>query len=206
MLERKVIRNEEELAALYAQPSPNSLAKEASHLNAEYKAWIELAPFVAIASIGQGGLDCSPRGDKVGRLFKIIDDKTIAIPDRRGNNRLDTLRNLVNDPRISLLFLLPGINESMRINGTAQIVTDSELTQSFSVNGKEPVTVILVNIETVYFQCSSALLRSSLWAPETFIGKSDAPTAGEMIKGAIPEFDAKTYDSELGSRKNETLY
>jgi len=201
-----VVSDEAALTALYGPVNPNAISKEISQLNAEYRHWIEQAPFMAIASIGAGGLDCSPRGDVKGRLFRIIDDQTIAIPDRRGNNRLDTLKNLVADPRIALLFLLPGINESLRINGEAQVVTDHSLIECFTVDGKAPVTVILVTIKSVYFQCASALLRSALWSPENFIDKSKAPTAGQMIKSTNAEFDAETYDAEHPVRKQKTLY
>lgn len=196
----------ETLIALYGPVSPNAISKEIGQLNSEYRQWIELAPFMAIASVGEGGLDCSPRGDAQGQLFRVIDDKTIAIPDRRGNNRLDTLKNLVTDPRISLLFLLPGVNECIRINGEANVVTDAELIKSFDVNGKQPVTVIVVTIQSVYFQCASALLRSSLWSPEKMVDKSSVATAGQMIKATNADFDAKTYDAEHPARKQKTLY
>jgi len=201
-----IIDSETALESLYGQVNPNSLAKETAVLTPEYRQWIELSPFMAIASIGAGGLDCSPRGDVVGQLFRVIDEKTIAIPDRRGNNRLDTLRNLVVDPRVSLLFLLPGINECIRINGTAKVVTDSSLLRSFAVNGKEPVTVIVVHIGTVYFQCARALLRSSLWSTDKLLNKSSVPTAGQMAKGAVNEFDAEAYDADLPMRQRTTLY
>lgn len=206
MHDYEVVPDEAALEALYGPVSPNAIAKEVSHLTPVYRKWIELSPFMAIASIGEGGLDCSPRGDATGRLFRILDDHTIAIPDRRGNNRLDTLRNLVVDPRISLLFLLPGVNECIRIYGDAKVVTDSTLRQSFAVNGKEPITVVVVTIKSVYFQCASALLRSALWSPENFAEKTAVPSAGEMIKASAPEFDAEAYDLAHPVRKKETLY
>ena len=136
------------LEALYGKPGANSLTKEVDALTPEYRQWIEQSPFMAIASVGQGGLDCSPRGDARGQLFRILDDQTIAIPDRRGNNRLDTLRNLVTDPRISLLFLLPGINETIRVNGVAQVVTDTALREVFRINNQAPTTVIICLLYT----------------------------------------------------------
>lgn len=203
---RQIITDEAALESLYGSVNPNSLAKEVQALTPEYRQWIEIAPFMAIASIGQSGLDCSPRGDKTGQLFRVLDDQTIAIPDRRGNNRLDTLRNLVTDSRISLLFLLPGINECVRINGEAQVVADANLRESFMVNDQNPVTVIVVHIKSVYFQCARSLIRSALWSPENFVARSQVPTAGQMTKAAVSEFDAKSYDGELADRQQKTLY
>jgi len=151
-------------------------------------------------------MDCSPRGDKPGQLFRILDDQTIAIPDRRGNNRLDTIRNIVADPRVSLLFLLPGINESLRINGEAIVVTDNALRNSFAVNGSEPATVVVVTIRSVYFQCGRALMRSGLWSADAHVSKAEVPTAGEMIKSGLPDFDSNSYDTQLQSRHKDSLY
>ena len=141
----------EALEALYDAVNPISLAKETSALTAEYRQWIEHAPFFALASSGPGGLDCSPRGDAAGQLFRILDDRHIAIPDRRGNNRIDTLRNIVKDPRVALLFLIPGIEECLRLNGRAIITTEPELIQSFKVGATTPKSVLLVEIEAVIF-------------------------------------------------------
>lgn len=196
----------EQLAALYGAVNPISLAKEVTHLTPAYRRWIERAPFLAVATTGPGGLDCSPRGDPAGQLMRVIDDKTIAVPDRRGNNRLDTLKNIVADPRVALLFLLPGINETLRINGRARLTTDEVLRASFAVEGKLPVTVIVVTIETVYFQCARALMRSALWDPATQVKRGDVPTAGEMTKAADRAFDAETYDAALLPRQKASLY
>ncbi|MGI9463795.1 MAG: MSMEG_1061 family FMN-dependent PPOX-type flavoprotein, partial [Aestuariivirgaceae bacterium] len=131
---------------------------------------------------------------------------TLAIPDRRGNNRLDTLRNIITDPRIALLFLIPGINETLRINGQARIVTDPELIDSFAVGDKKPATVIIVEVGSVYFQCARALKRAQIWSPDTHAHREDVPTAGQMTKAAAPDFDADTYDAELPARQKATLY
>ena len=196
----------EALEALYGAVNRNSLAKETTGLTPECRCWIESAPFFAIASAGPGGLDCSPRGDAQGQLFRILDDRTLAIPDRRGNNRLDTLRNILVDPRVALLFLIPGINETLRINGRASITTDPELVEGFAVDDKRPATVILVEIDAVYFQCARALKRARLWELEARIGPGDVPTAGRMTKGAEPEFGAEGYDAALQARQKATLY
>lgn len=196
----------EALQALYGAVNPNSLRKEVGHLTSAYRRWVERAPFFAIATSGAGGLDCSPRGDPAGQLIRVLDDKTIAIPDRRGNNRLDTLKNIVVDPRVALLFLMPGINETLRINGRARLMTDDALRASFTVDGKLPVTVIVVSIEAVYFQCARALMRSALWDSSTHVARGAVPTAGEMSKSADETFDAVTYDADLLPRQTSSLY
>ncbi len=196
----------DELAALYGAVNPNSLRKEVGHLTTAYRTWIERAPFVAVATSGEGGLDCSPRGDPAGQLIRVLDERTIALPDRRGNNRLDTLKNIVTDPRVALLFLMPGINETLRVNGRARLTTDPALRQSFGVDGKLPVTVIVVSIDAVYFQCARALMRSGLWDVAKHVGRGEVPTAGEMSKSADETFDAATYDAELLPRQKASLY
>jgi len=200
------VQTESELEALYGPANPNSLAKEADCLTPAYQQWIEQAPFMAVASIGAAGLDCSPRGDAPGSLFRVLDANTIAIPDRPGNNRLDTLRNIVTDPRIALLFLIPGIKESLRINGTAVVVTDKALVYSFGVNGKSPVTVLVVTIQTIYFQCGKSLLRSKLWDVGAQVNSQNVPTAGEMLKSVMSDFDSSAYDSSLAERQPRSLY
>ncbi len=196
----------EQLEALYGPVNPTSLVKETPRLTAEYRAWIEAAPFFAIASIGQGGLDCSPRGDKTGQLFEVVDDKTIIIPDRRGNNRLDTLRNIVSDRRVALLFLIPGINETLRINGDAVVSADPDMRQRFSADGKLPATIIRVTINAVYYQCARALIRSGLWDAGSHLPRAEVPTAGQMNKAASSDFDAQSYDDALLARQLRTLY
>lgn len=195
-----------ELEALYGTANPNSIAKEVPHLTAEYRRWIEASPFFVIASGGPGGLDCSPRGDAAGQLHKVLDDKTLVIPDRRGNNRLDTLRNLMSDDRVALIFFAPGVNETIRVNGTAHVTTDPEILDQFESHGKRPVTALVVSIASVYFQCARALVRSQLWSAESHLQKDAVPTAGQMIKGALPDFDAAAYEAELPERQKRTLY
>ncbi len=195
-----------DLVGLYGTVNKHSLVKETPALTVEYRRWLERSRFFAIASSGPEGLDCSPRGDARGELFRLLDDRTLAIPDRRGNNRLDTLRNIVADPRVALLFLIPGINETLRINGRARISTDPDLIDSFAVDDKKPATVIIVDISSVYFQCARALARAQLWDPDTKANRQDVPTAGQMTEAASPSFDADTYDSDLAARHKATLY
>ena len=195
-----------ELEALYGPTSPVSLAKETRHLTPAYQRMLEASPFMAVATAGPGGLDCTPRGDPAGRLLVVLDDRTLAIPDRRGNNRLDTLRNIIADPRVGLLFLIPGVNETLRINGRASISTDRALIKRFDMDGKLPRSVVLVAIDAVYFQCARALVRARLWDDTTMVDRKTLPTAGEMTRAAAPDFDAAAYDAALPARQAATLY
>jgi PPOX class probable FMN-dependent enzyme len=195
-----------ELEAMYAQPMETSLLKEIDHIGPHYRALIEASPFCALATCGPEGLDCSPRGDAPG-FVRIKDERTLMIPDRRGNNRVDTLRNIVRDPRVALLFLIPGVSETMRVNGRAAISTDPELLESFKVDGKAPRCVIVVTVERAYFQCAKAIVRSKLWDPATRVERAKLPTTGAMVaaltKGKV---DAETYDREAPARIKAQLY
>lgn len=199
------VRTLAQLEALYGTPGEASLRKVSDKLTPAYQKMIEAAPFFALATIGQEGLDCSPRGDQ-GQAVTILDAKTIAIPDRRGNNRLDTLRNLIEDPRCALLFLIPGVNECIRINGTAEITTDPSLTAQMSHKGKAPITIIKVTIGELYFQCARAIIRSGIWDASTQKDRKSLPSAGDMTKSAFQEFDAISYDQDLSARQAKTLY
>jgi uncharacterized protein len=194
-----------DLEALYGEIGPNSLRKELPRLNAAYQQLLEAAPFCTVATSGPGGLDCSPRGDGPG-FVRVLNPQTIAIPDRRGNNRLDTLRNLVADPRIALLFMIPGVSETLRVNGRAIVSTAPDLIEQFVVQGQAPKTVIVVSISSVYFQCARALIRSRLWDPAVRADRAGLPSAGQMSKAADATFDAATYDDGLIERQRATLY
>ena len=206
MMKNNKIETLEELSALYGPANPMSLAKETPHLTPAYQKWIEAAPFFALASVGPGGLDCTPRGDAKGHAFQVLDDKTLVIPDRRGNNRLDTLKNIIADPRVALLFLVPGINETLRINGNAHITTKPEILEFFKAQNKLPISAIVVDIDAVYFQCARALKRAQLWDVSSRVRQNEVPTAGQMSKGAQPGFDADAYDGKLEARQAGTLY
>ncbi len=195
-----------ELEALYGAPSGPAVAKEIDHLNAPYRAFVEKAPFVAIASAGSGGLDCTPRGDPVGQFIRVVDERTILIPDRRGNNRIDTLRNLVEDPRIGLLFLIPGIGETLRINGRARLTTDPALCATFEIQRQVPKSVIVVSIDRVYFQCTKALVRSKLWDPASQLPRSALPSVGELVAATMKDADAAEYDRIYPERIKQTIY
>ena len=196
----------EQLDALYGEKNPNSIAKEIDYINDGYRKLIEAAPFVAIATCGPEGLDCSPKGDPKG-FVRILDDKTLAIPDRPGNNRLDGFRNILRDPRIALLFLIPGVGETMRVNGRASISIEPELMQSFAINGKLPRSVLVVHIESIYFHCSKAIVRSKLWDPATQIDRQSLPSTGtiiaELSKGKL---GGDAYDREAPERIKAQLY
>src|SRR5215211_528172 len=166
----------EALEGLYGETHPPSIAKETDRITPGYRALIEAAPFFALASSGPGGLDCSPRGDPAG-FVRLADEKTLLIPDRRGNNRIDTLRNILGDPRVALLFLIPGCGETIRVNGRAEISIDPTLLQSSVVEGKAPRSVIVVSVDRVYYQCAKAIVRSRLWDASRHIDRSTLPSA-----------------------------
>ncbi|MGD0025303.1 MAG: pyridoxamine 5'-phosphate oxidase family protein [Xanthobacteraceae bacterium] len=168
------------LEALYDKPHGPSIVKEIDRVNAHYRAFIEAAPFFALATSGPDGLDCSPRGDAPG-FVRVQDEKTLLIPDRRGNNRIDSLRNIVSDPRVALLFLIPGVGETIRVIGRASISTDPTLTETFIVNGKTPRTLIIVAVERVFYQCSKAIVRSKLWDPALHVDRNSLPSAGTIL-------------------------
>ena len=161
-----VIADVATLERLYGRPAGASVEKEVSYIHPHYQRMIELSPFVVLATCGPGGLDTSPRGDPAG-FVTVEDEKTLLIPDRRGNNRADSLRNIIADPRVALLFLIPGIGETLRVNGRAAITTDPKLLGRFAMDGKLPRSMIVVDVETVFFQCSRALWRSKLWEPSS---------------------------------------
>ncbi len=206
MTESHRITSAAQLDALYGAPAPNSLTKEIAYISSSYRKFIEAAPFVVVATSGPEGLDCSPRGDPAG-FVRVRDRNTVLIPDRRGNNRIDTLRNLVEDPRISLLFLIPGVGETLRINGRAEIVTDPELCESFVLQGKAPVSVLVVTAERVYFQCPKALVRSRLWHPEARRTRAELPSSGDIMAEITDgEVDGGAYDRAYPQRLKDTLY
>ncbi len=200
------IKSIEQLESIYGQPAPKSLVKEIDHISDHYRAFIDNAPFVTVATCGPEGLDCSPRGDPPG-FVRVVDEKTLVIPDRRGNNRIDSLRNLVRDPRISLLFLIPGVNETLRINGRAEIVIDPDLCASFAMQGKPPRSVLVVTVERIYFQCQKALVRSRLWDVAAQIPRSELPSTGNMLEALSEgDFDGVEYDRGYPERLKKTIY
>ena len=183
------------LRTLYGEPSEGAIAKEVDYVHPHYRAMIEASPFMVMATSGPDGLDVSPRGDPPGFVV-VEDEKTLLIPDRRGNNRTDSLGNLIADPRIALLFLIPGVGETLRVNGRAEISVDPDLLARFPAQGKLPRSVIVVHVERVYFQCPKALVRSDLWNPLKHVERRSLPSSGTILaditRGRVggPEYDA----------------
>ena len=190
-----LITTTEALEELYGPPVQVALDKEIDYISDHYRAFIEASPFVLVATNGPEGLDCSPRGDPKG-FVKVVDEKTLLMPDRKGNNRTDTLHNIVRDPRLSLLFLIPGVNETLRVIGRAVISTDPDLRDQFVIQGKSPATVLVISVESVYFQCPKALVRSKLWDPSRHIDRKELPSNGEMLS-ALSANIAKPEDWDL---------
>jgi len=196
----------EALEKIYGEPHGPSVAKETDHITPHYRAFIEAAPFFALASTGPGGLDCSPRGDAPG-FVRVADEKTLLVPDRRGNNRIDTLRNILADPRVALLFLIPGCGETIRITGRAAISTDPALTQSFLVDGKAPRSVLIVSVDSVFFQCAKAIVRSKLWDASRHIERKTLPSVGTILADLTGgKLGGPEHDRTAPERLKATIY
>lgn len=197
----------EALDALY-QPPPAQAAtvKELDRLIPEYRRYIELSPFVTLATCGPEGMDCSPRGDAPG-FVRVLDERTLALPDRKGNHRIDSLRNVVRNPQVALLFLIPGSGTTFRVNGRAVIVNDAALSATFAVDGHLPRSVLLIHIEQAYFQCARAIVRSKLWDATHHVKPGDMPTPGQVLErlsGAA--IDGARYDADWPARAATTLW
>jgi PPOX class probable FMN-dependent enzyme len=201
-----LIRDEATLEALYGLPSAGAVAKEIEYVHPHYASMIAASPFMVLATSGPGGLDASPRGDDPG-FAAIEDERTLLIPDRRGNNRVDSLRNILHDPRVALLFLIPGCGETLRVNGRASISTDPELLRRFEFRGTLPRSVIVVQVERVYFQCPKAIVRSDLWNPAKHIERRALPSTGTILAGITAgRVGGEQYDREYPERLRTTLY
>ena len=198
----KILTTLQELEAIYSSPAEASIVKEVDVIIPHYRRLIEASPFALLATAGPEGLDCSPRGDLPG-FVRVHDEKTLLLPDRRGNNRVDSLRNIIRDPRVALLFLIPGSGTTLRVNGRAQLTTDAPLLQSFSVEGQLPRTVMIVHVEAIYFQCARAIIRSKLWEPAP--GRQDLPSPGEILAHLSQHrVGGKEYDRNWPERARST--
>lgn len=186
----KTIDTIDALEALYDTAVPNSLNKVVRRITPHYAKWINTARFCVLTTVGSEGTDGSPRGD-VDPVVRLVDDTTLHLPDWRGNNRIDSLRNIVRDGRVSLMFMVPGETNVVRVNGTAVLSDDPDVTNSFDQKGKHPKSVIVITVGEAYFQCAKAIMRSELWSGDV---AQDLPTAGQFIKEQVAEFDAQTYD------------
>lgn len=201
-----VIATVEQLEAIYGQPNEASTVKVADRITPQYRVLIDKSPFAALATCGPEGLDCSPRGDLPG-FVRVHDEKTLIMPDRRGNNRVDSLRNIVRDPRVALLFLIPGFGSTLRVNGRAQVSVDPDLLASFRVDGKAPRTVIVMTVEEIYFQCARAIVRSDLWNPDKRVDPKTLPTPGQILADMSENrVGGESYDREWPQRARQTMW
>ncbi|MCX6023187.1 MAG: pyridoxamine 5'-phosphate oxidase family protein [Chloroflexi bacterium] len=195
-----------DLEALYGEVNEASTLKEVGYLHPHYRALIAASPFAVLATAGPGGMDASPRGDAPG-FVAVEDERTLLLPDRRGNNRADSLRNIIADPRVALLFLIPGVGETLRVNGRAAVSNDPALLQRFAVDGKPPRTVLIITVESAFFQCARAIIRSELWNPARHIPRSALPSTGAILSDlSACAVGGPDYDRELAERQRKTLY
>ncbi|TWO72173.1 pyridoxamine 5'-phosphate oxidase family protein [Caenimonas sedimenti] len=195
----------DQLNALFGAVGEASLRKEVPVVHPAYRQWIEASPFAMLATSGPGGLDASPRGDPAGFVV-VRDEKTLLLPERRGNNRIDSLRNIVADPRVALLFLIPGVGETLRVNGRARISIEPALLQRFVMQGQAPKCVLEIEVDTVFFQCARAMQRSGLWKAVK-MRPAGVPTAGALLQALTDAgIDGEQYDRELPTRQRATLY
>ena len=199
----KAISSVEELEALYGQPHEGALRKVKTELTPLYRKWVEASRFLILTTVGPEGTDASPRGD-VDPVVRVIDANTLWLPDWRGNNRADSLKNLVRDGRVSLMFMVPGSNNVVRVNGTAILTAEPTVTDSFEQNGKHPRSVIVISIQEVYFQCAKALMRSRLWTSEDESGH--VPTAGQFLAEIDETVDARRYDADYPEYAEERMW
>ena len=194
------------LERLYGAPSGAAVEKEVDYIHPHYQTMIAASPFVVLATSGPGGLDTSPRGDSAGFVI-VEDERTLLIPDRRGNNRADSLRNIISNPHVALLFLIPGVGETLRVNGRAMISTAPVLLERFRVGGKLPRSVIVVRVDTVFFQCARAVFRARLWDPAQHVDRRSLPSLGAMLADiSQSRIDAATYDRGLYERLKAAIY
>jgi PPOX class probable FMN-dependent enzyme len=201
-----IIATIEQLEAIYGQPNDASTVKVADKVTSQYRALIGKSPFAALATCGPEGLDCSPRGDLAG-FVRVHDEKTLMMPDRRGNNRIDSLRNIVRDPRVALLFLIPGAGSTLRVNGRARVSVDAELLGSFRMEGKAPRTVVVMNVDEIYFQCARAIVRSELWNPARHVDPKSLPTPGQILADMSQNLvGGEEYDRAWPERARQSLW
>lgn len=199
------IRDEASLRALYGAKSVRAVAKEVTAFDEHCRTFIAASPFLLMSTIGPDGIDLTPRGDAPG-FVEVADDTTLLLPDRPGNNRLDSLSNLLNDHRIGLIFMIPTVRETLRVRGTAEIINDPDLNQRFAVKGRPAITVLRITLERAYLHCAKAALRSGLWSPETWPDERPLPSMAEMINAHSQRKDPLESDEDMIERYRKTLY
>ncbi|MBA4035694.1 MAG: flavin-nucleotide-binding protein [Bradyrhizobium sp.] len=201
-----IVETIEQLEAIYGYPNDASTVKVADRVTPSYRTLMDSSPFATLATVGPECVDCSPRGDLPG-FVRIHDEKTLMMPDRRGNNRCDSLRNIVRDPRVALLFLIPGSGSTLRVNGRAHVSADPDLLASFKMDGKAPRTVIVVTVEEIYFQCARAIVRADLWNPDKLVDPNTLPTPGQILAEMSENtVGGEKYDREWPERARQTMW
>ena len=202
-----VIETAEQLRSSYGEPSERAARKSLDRLDRHCRRFIELSPFVVLASAGADGrVDCSPRGDPAG-FVAVLDDRTVLLPDRLGNNRVDSLRNVLESPYVGLLFMIPGVDETLRLNGRAELTTDPALLEPLAVKGRSPRSGLVVEVEEIFLQCTKALVRSRLWADESRVDrKAVLPSFGQMLADHVGLPDGEVVEREIQARIRKTLY
>jgi len=200
-----IIQTVAELEAIYGEPSEASVIKVSNRLTEGYRKLIEASPVMALATCGPEGLDCSPRGDP-GQVMTIKDERTLVLPDRRGNNRIDSLRNIVRDSRVGLLFLIPGSGSTLRVNGRAEISVDANLLASLAIEAKLPRSAIVITIGEIYFQCARALMRAKIWDRDAWPDVATLPTPGSLMRELKQDFDSQSYDRDWPERAKTSMW
>ena len=201
-----IVTTIEQLESIYGTPRESAGVKETDRITPQYRQFIEVSPFAVLATVGPEGVDCTPRGDKPG-FVRVADEKTLLMPDRMGNNRMDSWRNILRDPRASLLFIIPGAGNTIRVNGRAEISIDPDLLASFPMDGKLPRSVLVFRVTAIYFQCARAIIRSHLWDPEKHVDPKTLPTPGEILTDLSQNrLDGKAYDVEWPERAKRTMW
>ncbi len=196
----------EQLEAIYGRPAEAAIVKETGHVTPDYARYIAASPFAMLATAGPDGLDCSPRGDLPG-FVRVADPNTLMLPDRYGNNRIDSLRNIIADPRVALLFLIPGFGGTLRVNGSGRISIEPALLDSFRMDGKPPRSVLIVDVKSVYFQCARAVIRSDIWNPDRHVDPKSLPSAGQILSAITSaRVGGEAYDNAWPQRAKETLW
>lgn len=196
----------EELETLYGAVTQPAIIKEVDHIHPIYRPFIEASPLAVLATAGPGGLNATARGDPAG-FIHIEDEHTLILPDRRGNNRVDSLRNILADPRVALLFFIPGVGETLRVNGTAKIIVCPDYVDRFAVSGKPPKTVLRIDVKSVLFQCMPAVMRSEIWKQESQVDRESLPSVGTILRAlSQAAIDDQVYDQEAPQRLANTLY